>query len=1016
MNIVSPPLPRIPVSTYRLQFNPRFTFSDAMKLVPYLNDLGITDIYASPCFKARKGSTHGYDITDPNTMNPELGGEKGFNGLAAELEKYGMGLILDIVPNHMCIEDKENVWWMDVLENGPSSLYANFFDIDWHPVKPELENRVLIPVLGDQYGAVLENRELNLAFDQGCFFVYFHEYKFPILPETYIDILNHGIESDLNTLPSDDPHLIELLSILTALRALPTYIEREETRIVERRREKEIIKSRLNELCNQSMTTRHIIDETIRLFNGTKGDPGSFNLIDKLLGRQVWRLSHWRVATDEINYRKFFDINGLAAIRIEDPMVFQKTHELVFRLIEEGKVTGLRVDHPDGLYNPPEYFRRLQRECYTRVRLGEFGRNRNRKRNISDDQAFLRSEILKEFDEAASSAPQYKPFYIIGEKILTKSEHMPEDWSIYSTIGYAFLNPLNGIFVDTENSKTFDTLYSRFIGSKTNYQDLLYEKKRLIMFALMSGEINTLGHFLNEISEKNRHTRDFTLNSLRAAIMDVIACFPIYRTYLTPAAVNERDLRYIEQAVAKAKGKDPSLSKTVFDFLQRVLQLNYPGDLNETDRSEWGDFVMKFQQTTGPIMAKGVEDTVFYVYNRLVSLNEVGGNPERFGTTLDAFHGKNIETTRSSPHSQIATSTHDTKRSEDARARLNVLSEMPGEWRNRLVKWSRLNKRKKSLVDGRRIPDRNEEYLLYQTLISIWQIFTLSDPDYETFKMRIKDNMVKAVREAKINSSWISPDIPYEDGLTGFVEAILSRSGANLFVKDFIMFQEKISYLGFFNSLSQTLLKIASPGVPDFYQGTELWDLSLVDPDNRRPVDFRIRMKMLKKVSRGAAVRGDELQKFAHGLLQQWHDGAIKFYVMFMSLRYRNQNQNLFKNGLYTPLMTDGSAKESVCTFARTMEDKAVIVAAPRFLSRLIKNIYEMPLGQAIWTDTTILIPDEIPRGIFSNILTGEIVEETKENGKRRLLLENIFASFPLALLERQDRAESQQEVRVRTQ
>jgi (1->4)-alpha-D-glucan 1-alpha-D-glucosylmutase len=1002
MKIMSPSLPRIPVSTYRFQFNPHFVFSDAMDLVPYLNDLGITDIYASPCFKARKGSTHGYDITDPNTLNPELGGEKGFNGLAAELKKYGMGLILDIVPNHMCIEDKENVWWMDVLENGPSSLYANFFDIDWHPVKPELENKVLIPVLGDQYGAVLENQELNLAYERGGFFVYYHENKVPILPETYIDILNYGIESDWNPLPQDDPHLTELLSIVTALRALPIYTEREEPRVIERRREKEIIKARLNELCNQSKTTRSIIDETIHLFNGIKGDSGSFGLLDKLLGRQVWRLSHWRVATDEINYRRFFDINGLAAIRIEDPAVFQKTHELVFRLIEEGKVTGLRLDHPDGLYNPPEYFRRLQRECYIRVRSGATGMDAGRKN--SDDQASLREEILKEFDESASSDHQYKPFYIIGEKILTKNEHMPEDWSIYSTIGYAFLNPLNGIFVNTENSRDFDTVYSRFAGMKVNYQDLVYEKKKLIMIALMSGEVNTLGHYLNRVSETNRHTRDFTLNSLRAAIMDVIACFPVYRTYLTPAAVNERDLRYIEQAVQRAKGQNPSLSVTVFDFLQRVLQLNYPEDLNETDRAEWGDFVMKFQQTTGPVMAKGVEDTVFYVYNRLVSLNEVGGSPERFGTILEAFHGKNIETAKSNSHSQIATSTHDTKRSEDARARLNVLSEMPGEWRSRLVKWSRLNKRKKPLGNGRRIPDRNEEYLLYQALISVWPLYPPSDPDYETFKKRIKDYMVKAVREAKINSSWISPDMPYEDGLTGFVEAILSRSAANLFIKDFIMFQEKISYFGFFNSLSQTLLKITSPGVPDFYQGTELWDFSLVDPDNRRPVDFRIRMKMLKKITKGASVHGDELRKFAHGLLEQWHDGAIKFYVMFMSLRYRNKNQDLFRNGLYTPLMTEGSAKENVCAFARTMEDKAVIVAAPRFLSRLVKDINEMPLGQAIWTDMAILIPDEIPRGIFSNILTGEIVEETEENGKRRLLSGNIFASFPLALLERKDK------------
>jgi (1->4)-alpha-D-glucan 1-alpha-D-glucosylmutase len=1000
MKIMGPSLPRIPVSTYRLQFNRQFTFSDAVKLVPYLNDLGITDIYASPCFKARKGSTHGYDITDPNSFNPELGGEKEFNRLSAMLQKHRMGLILDIVPNHMCIEDRENEWWMDVLENGPCSLFAKFFDIDWHPVKPELENKVLIPVLGDQYGMVLEKQQLNLVIEKGGFFIYCYGYKFPVLPETYVDILNYGIESIWNTLASDGPGLIELLSIITALRGLPRYTEKDETRIIERRREKEIIKARLNRLYNESNDVRRIIDETTNLFNGTKGAPGSFDLLDKLLGRQVWRLSHWRVATDEINYRRFFDINGLAAIRIEDAAVFQKTHELLFRLIEEGKVTGLRIDHPDGLYNPPEYFRRLQRESFLRVRLGALARNRETK--TLNDKAFFGAEIRKEFDKEASSDPQFKPFYIIGEKILTKGEHMPEDWSIYSTIGYAFLNPLNGIFVNTENSKAFDTLYSRFTGSKSNYQDLLYEKKRLIMFALMSGEINTLGHFLNRISEKNRHTRDFTLNSLRVAIMDVIACFPIYRTYLTPATVNERDLRYIEQAVQKAKSQNPALSSTIFDFLQRVLQLDYPEDLNETDRAEWGDFVMKFQQTTGPIMAKGVEDTVFYVYNRLVSLNEVGGNPEKFGTTLEAFHGKNIETAKSSPYSQIATSTHDTKRSEDARARLNVLSEMPDEWRNRLVSWSRLNRRKKAVVNGRHVPDRNEEYLLYQTLICVWPLYPPSDPDYETLKTRVKDNMLKAVREAKINSSWISPEISYEEALGAFVETIMYRYAANLFLKDFMIFQEKISYFGFFNALSQTILKIASPGVPDFYQGTEMWDFSLVDPDNRRPVDFKMRMNILKRVRKGAAFSGEGLRKFAQEILQQWPDGTIKLYVIFMALNYRNKNQDLFKHGIYTPLKVEGTAKEDVCAFARVIEDKVALVAVPRFLAPIVKDINEMPLGHSVWIDTSIVIPDDIPKGVYRNVLTGEIIEEIEGNGKRRLLLGDIFASFPIALLERQ--------------
>jgi (1->4)-alpha-D-glucan 1-alpha-D-glucosylmutase len=993
-------LPRIPVSTYRLQFGPAFTFLDAMKIVPYLNGLGITDIYASPCFKARKGSTHGYDVIDPNTLNPELGGEKAFNRLTAILKEHGMGLILDIVPNHMCVESEENLWWMDVLENGPSSAYADFFDIDWHPIKKELENRVLIPVLGDQYGTVLENGELSLVFEKGAFFVRYHDYKFPILPETYADILQQGADAARSKVSSGDPNMVELLSIITALGCLPAYTEKGEERLIERHREKEIIKGRLKRLYRGSPAVRSIIDEDISSLNGTKGNSQTFDLLDTLLSKQVWRLSHWRVATDEINYRRFFDINSLAAIRMEDPSVFQKTHDLVSRLVGEGKVTGLRVDHPDGLYNPAEYFRRLQRECFFRVRFAALARTRDKTASL--DKALLLAEVRKEYEEGASSDPQFKPFYIIGEKILTKGEYVPEGWPIFSTIGYAFLNPLNGIFVDIERSKAFDQIYNGFIRSKPDYQDLVYEKKKLIMLALMSGEINTLAHYLDLISERSRYTRDFTRNSLKTAIMETIACFPVYRTYITPLVVNERDLRYIEQAITKAKGRNPALSATIFDFLQRVLQLHYPEKFCETDKTEWVDFVMRFQQVTSPVMAKGLEDTVFYVYNRLVSLNEVGGNPERFGTTLEAFHGKNIETAKSSPCSQITTSTHDTKRSEDARARLNVLSEVPDEWRSRLIRWSKFNKRKKPLVNGRMVPDRNEEYLLYQTLLGIWPFHPPADHEHEAFKTRIKNYMLKAVKEAKINSSWISPDSAYEEALSGFVDTILSRSAANLFMQDFNAFQTRISYFGIFNSLSQTLLKIISPGVPDFYQGTELWDFSLVDPDNRGPVDFKMRKKKLKKVMKGTALERDGLKNFAKALLRKPQDDDIKLYVTFMSLKCRNENRDLFKHGLYIPLTIEGSAKESVCAFVRILGEQAVLAAVPRFLTRLLKGIGEMPFGRRAWADTAILIPGEIPPGGYRNIFTGDLVEENKQNGKRGLLLSDVFANFPVALLRKQ--------------
>jgi len=991
------PLPRIPNSTYRLQFSRRFTFSKAIRILPYLEDLGISDIYASPYFKAAKGSGSGYDVVDPTRLNAEIGTADAYGRFTGELSRRKMGQILDIVPNHMYVDGEDNGWWMDVLENGPSSPYAPFFDIDWHPVKRELENKVLIPVLSEQYGTVLERQELKLIFEKGAFFLHVNDRKLPILPETYVDILNHRIDELEALLPVDDPSLIELLSIVTGLSHLPSYTEREQLKLIERSREKEIMKKRLYKLHRESRAVKDHIDKNIRIFNGAEKEPHSFDLLDGLLNRQVWRLSHWRVATEEINYRRFFDINSLAAIRTEDPVVFQKIHELALKLIRENKVTGLRVDHPDGLYNPVEYFKRLQRECFLQVRLSHAGRVRGREPSVTDETD-PESEILKQYAEMLASDPQFKPFYIVGEKIMSKGEKLPEDWPIFSTIGYAFLNPVNGIFVDTANGKAFDKIYARFIGSRMHYQDLAYEKKRLIMLASMSGEINMLAHYLNCLSEKNRHTRDFTLNSLRTAITEVIACFPVYRTYITHSGVNEVDRRYVEQAISKAKQKNPVLSRTLFDFLKHVLLLSYPDDFEEQDKMEWVDFAMKFQQVTGPVMAKGVEDTVFYVYTRLASLNEVGGNPETFGTTLDAFHAQNVETAKSRPHSLITTSTHDTKRSEDARARINVLSEIPGEWHRCLTRWGKLNSRKKTVIGGQRIPDRNEEYLLYQTLLGVWPTSRMTDAGYETLKRRRRDYMVKAVREAKVNSSWINPDISYEEALLRFIEASLSRSTSNIFMKDFATFQKKISYFGMFNALSQTVLKIASPGVPDFYQGTEIWDFSLADPDNRRPVDFAVRRRMLKRMALKAADRAS----LARGLLRTWQDGAIKLYVTFMSLNYRKENCLLFENGGYLPIIAGGSLKENVCAFARLAEDKAALVVVPRFLTRPLKGIEEMPFGEHVWRDTEVTIPDGIRGDSYRNIFTGEVVTEIKQDGKRTLHLGEVFASFPVALLERQ--------------
>jgi len=966
------PEPRIPVTTYRLQFNRHFRFQDAKRIIPYLFALGISDLYASPYFKAREGSLHGYDIVDHNSLNPEIGTEEEYNEMTEELRKYGMGQILDIVPNHMCIASRENLWWMDLLENGPSSIYADFFDIDWDPVKRELRNKILIPVLGDQYGNVLENQDLRLIFEEGAFFVCYYEYRFPIIPKTYVDILQHRIKDLEGLLSPEDPHFIESLSIMTALNYLPPCTETRKEKIDERYREKEIIKKRLRDLCHKSSEVRAFIDENVKIFNGIRGNPQSFDLLDQILNKQVYRLSFWRVATEEINYRRFFDINELGAIRMEKPGIFEETHRLIFRLIREGKVTGLRVDHPDGLYNPLEYFKLLQQHCLIQTYTGSAG----------------------------SPDSHYKPFYIVGEKILTRGERMPEDWPIFSTTGYVFLNTLNGVFIDTAHAKAFDEIYARFIKTKLNFADVVYLKKKLIMKVAMSSEVNTLGYYLDRISEKNRHTRDFTLNSLIAVIIEVVALFPVYRTYITAAGVTDRDRRYIEIAVSRAKRKNPAVSESVFDFLKAVLLLNYPADLTENDRREWLDFVMRFQQITGPVMAKGVEDTTFYIYNRLVSLNEVGGSPDRFGTPLEAFHGQNIERIKFWPHALIATSTHDTKRSEDVRARINVLSEIPDEWHDCLIRWRRWNKKRKGLVEGQAAPDPNEEYLLYQTLVGAYPVEPMDGARRDEFKKRIQDYMVKAVREAKINTSWISPNTPYEEALIHFTDTTLSNTPDNPFLKDFEPFQKKVSGYGMYNSLSQTLLNITSPGVPDFYQGTEIWDFSLVDPDNRRPVNYETRMRMLKEIKE----RESEipLPELARELTVHKEDGKIKLYLTCKALNFRREKRELFEKGEYVPLEAKGEKANHVIAFSRVLNDARAIIIVPRFLTGLVPQPQDLPTGRDIWGDSSLVIAVGEDGEHYRNVFTGETVTVSQCNGVHVLYLSEIFSNFPVALLERE--------------
>ncbi|MGE5193234.1 MAG: malto-oligosyltrehalose synthase, partial [Deltaproteobacteria bacterium] len=885
---------RLPEATYRLQFNRSFTFRDARAMVPYFAALGVSDCYSSPYIKARPGSMHGYDIVDHNSLNPEIGTAEELEEFVRDLHFHGINQILDVVPNHMGVASDENAWWLDVLENGPGSPYAAFFDIEWMPLKPDLANKVLLPILGDQYGKVLEDQQLVLTFEEGAFFVRYHERRFPIATRSSVLVLRHRLDELEKRLVADDPHMQEYQSILFSIGHLPSRNEISTEKVNEGRREKDVIRRRLAELCKAAPAVRDFIAENVRIFNGTRGDAASFDLLDLLLLDQAYRLAYWRVAADEINFRRFFDVNELAAICMERPEVFEATHGLILRLVAEGQVDGLRIDHPDGLYDPTTYLRRLQEARFLQLCRAAADEMQGPAAAVEPGGRWesLEAQLRDRFQELSRTDPHsilVKPMYVVVEKILEPGEHLPEEWAVYGTTGYDFLNSLNGLFVDRTNVRAFDRVYSRFIHQPLDFQELVYACKKLIMQASMSSEVSVLGHQLDRISECNRWSRDFTLSSLTEAITEIIACFPVYRTYLNGKGVQERDRRYVELAVARARRRNPATSRSIFDFVRDILLLRFPDNADEAARSAQRRFVGKFQQVTGPVMAKAVEDTAFYIYNRLVSLNEVGSDPEHFGTTPATFHQQNLDRQAHWPEALLATATHDTKRGEDVRARINVLSEIPQQWKTRLSQWSRTNKRFKRDVDGMPAPGRNDEYLLYQTLLGTWP-FEPRDAGRDAYVERIQQYMLKATREAKMNTSWISPNEAYETATRDFVAAILSESPRAHFLADFEPFARQIADLGIWNSLAQTVLKLTSPGVPDFYQGTELFDFSLVDPDNRRPVDFARRREMLPALEQRIDAAADGGAGLAAELLAARTDGRIKLYLILKLLDYRREH------------------------------------------------------------------------------------------------------------------------------
>jgi (1->4)-alpha-D-glucan 1-alpha-D-glucosylmutase len=926
---------RIPAATYRIQFEPRFGFRKGKSVVSYLKKLGISDIYASPIFRARPGSTHGYDVVDPLELNPDLGSEEDFAALADKVLQEEIGWLQDIVPNHMAF-DAHNPFLADVLENGPNSRYYRFFDIDWEHYYETIRGKVLIPFLSSFYGEALEQGEIRLDFDHEGFHVIYGPLRFPIRLESYPAIIASQVAYLRHELGEDHSDFIQFLGVLYILKTLSG-----EPGGRERYDQIKFVKHTLAELYDRSDKIRRALKKALAFFNGRKGQPESFNALENLLAEQWYRLSFWKVASEEINYRRFFCINDLISLNIGAEEVFQETHQLIWHLIDQGPLTGLRVDHIDSLYEPAVYLGRLHERAGSNV-------------------------------------------YTVVEKILSGEENLPA-WPVQGTTGYDFLAAVTGIFCQTETEKTLTGLYRRFTGVQEDYEELVRAGKRLIVEKHMFGDINNLAHLLKSLAGRHRFGSDITMDSLKRALAEIMVSYPVYRTYLGRENGREADRRFLRQAVDKARDKNPALLYEL-NFIEKILLLRFDEHLAEEERAQYLHFVMRFQQFTGTLMAKGFEDTLFYVYNRLLSLNEVGGQPGRFGISLETFHDFNRKRLKNWPHSLNATATHDTKRGEDVRARLNVLSEIPLEWGRSIRSWSRINRKLKGTLHRRKVPDKNDEYFFYQTLVGVFPFAGAPPAD---FGPRLKDYLVKAVREAKVHTAWLKPDTAYEEVYLGFVDSVLDQAEDGPFWSEFRPFQRKVAWFGIFGSLGQTLAKITAPGVPDFYQGTELWDLSLVDPDNRRPVDFSMRKKALNTIT----TRADkDLPGLIGDLLADPDNGLIKMFLIRQALRFRSLAADLFNHGEYLPLTVEGQHRSRVVAYERRLEDRRAVVVMPRFLSGLIKE-GEYPLGEKIWQDT------RLDSGVDGGCAWRNALTEQTLPGRQEWPLGMLLAHFPVALL-----------------
>jgi (1->4)-alpha-D-glucan 1-alpha-D-glucosylmutase len=880
---------RIPGSTYRLQLHKGFTFDDAAAIADYLKALGISHVYSSPYLQAAPNSMHGYDVVDHRKVNEELGGEAGHDRFCRRLGEVGLGQVLDIVPNHMSLGEQNRYWW-DVLENGNSSRYASFFDIDWNSGEERLRDKVLVPILGDQYGRVLQSGGIKVQRSGSIFTVEAAGQAVPVAPQSLPVILGRAAEASLN----------DTLSFLAASYGrLPTPDMTDRRTVLARARDKAVLDSLLDRLCAEENEVCSAIDDSVRELNANA------DALDEFLNQQNYRLAYWKTADQQLGYRRFFDVNTLIGLRVEREYVFEETHALILKWLHAGTIDGVRVDHPDGLRDPLQYFQRLR--------------------------------------EHAPAA------YIVGEKILARDEFLRESWPIEGTSGYDFLNMAAGLLVSPDGMRRLRKVYGNFTGEPIDFAPIAHDKKLNVELEGLGSDVNRLTNLFVDICESNREQRDFTRAEVRRALREVAACFGIYRTYVMPDRdeITDEDRSFIERATQCGKEKRPDIDGALFDFIGDVLSMKIRGEKES-------EFVARFQQFTSPVMAKGVEDTAFYCFNRLTSLNEVGADPGRDGVTPNEFHAYNVKMQQTHPDTMLTLSTHDTKRSDDVRARLAVLSEIPKEFGKTVTRWSRSNARYRT----GKFPDKGTEWFLYQTMVGAWPI------DAE----RLKQYMQKAMREAKLHTSWVANNEEYETAVNSYIDAILADTA---FVADLESFAGKIIYAGRVNSLAQTLMKHTAPGVPDLYQGSELWDLSLVDPDNRRPVDYDLRRKLLTEVQALDAAQ----------VLARIDEGLPKLWLIHRALLLRERRSESFcKYAAYAPLPATGDNAEHVIAYLR---DEKILTVTPRWITTFGGK----------WSDTSL----EIPPGGWTNELTGERIEGGMVS------VEALLREFPVAVFSREN-------------